>query len=492
MSSTYPWINEGQIINPSNANATNCLGINSPSGLYLHKQTINSQDKPYYIYSHSYPLYIVNDEYGTSGSASLKYSRIFFDASLSLIELYTEENSGPIGINTSIKIDGIYGTNTITLEAKHYDPVFLTTLDHRMEIKPTGVFLKSNYFSAPTFTIIDNSGAYYTEYTPKQVKFYNPSAGEIVLRQDGVYINGSFGAGWPTICSGGGGGGGVSSITAGANIYLSGPGTGSVIINATGDVTWSQLNNSNSTYNQLGSSNFVFGLTDNGNGGASRTAQYSTTLNVNSNQNGSLGASTSPYLYVGDTYNNKYTLITNVNNVSEPDAINSEVTMATIGTNMCLYADKYSNVGYGQKDFYLYGTTIVPGNNNYAGVNTQLGTVSLPWSSVNSVSFNQVSDKNLKENIEKLDTSYCINLINNINPVSYTFKNNSIHNTQKHFGVIAQEIKEIIGNENLGLHTDGETQAVSYTEFIAPLIKTVQDLLKRVSDLENELSVLKK
>jgi hypothetical protein len=246
-----------------------------------------------------------------------------------------------------------------------------------------------------------------------------------------------------------------------------------------GDVYWSQLYNTNQIYNQLINNNFEFGIKDNG---SYPSPQYSSSLNINSNFSGNLSVSNSPYLKVGDDNNSMYTLVTNVNSVSEPNA-SSYTTMATINTDMHLYADKASTSPFGGGDMYLYAKNVIPGNyqsTNYSASN--LGTNNLPWGTVNSFNFNTVSDIKLKENIEPLDSNYSISLVKKIDTVSYNFKSDK--DKKIHLGVIAQQIKEIIGDADLALHTDGDTQAVCYTQLIAPLIKTVQNLLQRVEELE--------
>ena len=160
--------------------------------------------------------------------------------------------------------------------------------------------------------------------------------------------------------------------------------------------------------------------------------------------------------------------------------------------DMYLWADLKSTGGgifnsKGNGDMYLGARQILPGN----GTNvTSLGNNTYAWFDVVSYNFNNISDIKLKEDIIKLDSNYCINLLKNINPVIYKYK--SDEKKKSHFGVIAQEIKEIIGDENLALHNDGEIQSISYNELIAPLIKTVQHLLQKVEDLEAAIKDLKK
>jgi hypothetical protein len=162
---------------------------------------------------------------------------------------------------------------------------------------------------------------------------------------------------------------------------------------------------------------------------------------------------------------------------------------------MHLYANKRAGVSsQGLGNMYLYANYILPGNGDNT---TFLGTSSSPtsgspqaWKEVVSYIFNNISDKKFKKDIKSLDTEYCLNLIEKTNPVSYIYNNDDLEKT--HFGVIAQDIENIIGDENIALYTNhNDNRSISYTEFIAPLIKTVQHLLQKVEDLESQIKELK-
>ena len=60
---------------------------------------------------------------------------------------------------------------------------------------------------------------------------------------------------------------------------------------------------------------------------------------------------------------------------------------------------------------------------------------------------------------------------------------------RKHYGLIAQEVKEALdkaGVEDFGgwVNQEDNTQALRYEEFIAPLIKAVQELSARIKAIE--------
>jgi len=103
------------------------------------------------------------------------------------------------------------------------------------------------------------------------------------------------------------------------------------------------------------------------------------------------------------------------------------------------------------------------------------------------------SDSRLKENIADLDKG--VEFINALRPVSYTRKDHE--DSKTHYGLIAQEVEAVDGGaSNLVHHRvsegDEENAAVdryslAYTQLIAPLIKSVQELSARVVELEAKL-----
>lgn len=107
----------------------------------------------------------------------------------------------------------------------------------------------------------------------------------------------------------------------------------------------------------------------------------------------------------------------------------------------------------------------------------------------------QVSDRNLKDNI--VDTDLGLDFINQLRPVNYTLKNGT--SGRVHSGLIAQEVEEILGDNDKAMliksttldEVTGDeevTYSLRYTELIAPLIKSIQELSQEVADLKKELN----
>lgn len=123
----------------------------------------------------------------------------------------------------------------------------------------------------------------------------------------------------------------------------------------------------------------------------------------------------------------------------------------------------------------------------------------------------QTSDERQKTEIVESDLG--LSFINALRPVSYKFKvgANVVNVIDKgvdedgkritetvvtpragvrnHYGLIAQEVKTAVGDKDFGGYVhDQETDEIGlrYDEFIAPLIKAVQELTKRVEMLESK------
>lgn len=145
----------------------------------------------------------------------------------------------------------------------------------------------------------------------------------------------------------------------------------------------------------------------------------------------------------------------------------------------------------------------------YGGYNPQLGINSDKWAEIHGEdifydNLNTPSDKRLKKNIATSPLG--LDFISRLKPVSYRMKNTSrtveqedgtkekitVKHSRKHYGLIAQDVKEILDELNIdtadfaGLCYDKDNDRFSlrYMEFIAPLIKAVQELRKEVEKLK--------
>jgi hypothetical protein len=98
------------------------------------------------------------------------------------------------------------------------------------------------------------------------------------------------------------------------------------------------------------------------------------------------------------------------------------------------------------------------------------------------------SDKRWKKNIE--DSDLGLSFINSVRPVKYNFKSNK-QSSKLRYGIIAQEVIEVlktIDKEDFaGIETENPDKlGADYIQFVAPLIKAVQELSAEVEKLKNK------
>ena len=97
------------------------------------------------------------------------------------------------------------------------------------------------------------------------------------------------------------------------------------------------------------------------------------------------------------------------------------------------------------------------------------------------------SDARFKKNVE--DTDLGLEFINKIRPVKYDYKETK-DDSKKRYGIIAQEVLTVLkdsGNEDFaGIQTEDQDKlGADYIQFVAPLIKAVQELSAKVKALED-------
>lgn len=135
-----------------------------------------------------------------------------------------------------------------------------------------------------------------------------------------------------------------------------------------------------------------------------------------------------------------------------------------------------------------------------------LGSSSYRWDTVYCVSVNQSSDRKIKDVVEDRDWKVG-EFIDGLRPVTYVMKDDEYSTHERlHMGFIAQEVSDLCHELELGdmgvysaCYTDGKEYggedatdeqlnwALSYTEFIAPIVLELQNLRNRVKELEERL-----
>ena len=120
-----------------------------------------------------------------------------------------------------------------------------------------------------------------------------------------------------------------------------------------------------------------------------------------------------------------------------------------------------------------------------------LGTSSLQWDDVHANDTVNFSDRNKKESIQT--STLGLSFVNSLNPVSYKVKGR----TRTHYGLIAQEVKTLldslsIDTEDFAGYVDPSVKeedgplGLRYRQFIAPMIKAIQELKAEVDALKGE------
>ena len=94
--------------------------------------------------------------------------------------------------------------------------------------------------------------------------------------------------------------------------------------------------------------------------------------------------------------------------------------------------------------------------------------------------FNTLSDANHKTNVKPLDNA--LELLENIRPVSFEWKDNG----QKSYGVIAQELEEIL--PELVQTNDNGVKSVSYIPIIAMLVDVVKKQQEEINEIKKKLN----
>ena len=164
----------------------------------------------------------------------------------------------------------------------------------------------------------------------------------------------------------------------------------------------------------------------------------------------------------------------------------------------------------------LVGTTSVPSGGqkmNIAGGITPttdnayiFGNSGLRWQALYAANGTiQTSDERAKTDI--VDSPLGLAFINSLRPVAYKFKVGKnevledgsvvpVAGVRQHFGLLAQDVKQSIGNVDFGgwILTDPENQesdqGLRYDEFISPLIKAIQEQQAIIQTLTQRVEAL--
>lgn len=148
---------------------------------------------------------------------------------------------------------------------------------------------------------------------------------------------------------------------------------------------------------------------------------------------------------------------------------------------------------------YSHAQLAPASDNSYA-----LGNSSQRWSAVWAVN-GTIQTSDAREKVDVQDSAYGLSFINALRPVSYKWVNSGnpdadgvdTPGVRTHYGFIAQEVKELIGDgNNFGGYVKGDMadptslEGLRYHEFIAPMVKAIQELSAQVETLKAKVAAL--
>jgi hypothetical protein len=124
--------------------------------------------------------------------------------------------------------------------------------------------------------------------------------------------------------------------------------------------------------------------------------------------------------------------------------------------------------------------------------------VNFPAATFTGISFNQSSDRRLKDEIKDLEKQNTLDFVYNLKPKSYVLKQDD--KKRIHHGLIAQDVKEIIRENEWAIYNppkvDGSDDislgyaSLNYTELIPDLVVVVQEQHKEIEELKATISDL--
>ena len=102
--------------------------------------------------------------------------------------------------------------------------------------------------------------------------------------------------------------------------------------------------------------------------------------------------------------------------------------------------------------------------------------------------FESGSDERIKKDIESLTLEEALKVINAFEPLTFKYKDND---KEKHYGFTAQRIEKVCSEEELPnpfvKDMTAKLKTVDYNQFVAPLIKVVQEQQKEIEELKSIL-----
>jgi len=149
-------------------------------------------------------------------------------------------------------------------------------------------------------------------------------------------------------------------------------------------------------------------------------------------------------------------------------------------------------IGFNQAGAYYYmsvyglgSNRLVFNSNGYLGVGTTTPSYPLQMASGAYVTtggvWTNASSREYKKDIKRLSTQKAIDAMKQLDPVEFSYKNDS---QEKHVGFIAEDAPELVASK--------DKKGISSMDVVAVLTKVVQEQQKTIAELSKEMAELKK
>jgi len=168
----------------------------------------------------------------------------------------------------------------------------------------------------------------------------------------------------------------------------------------------------------------------------------------------------------------------------------------TIGSNNTFLGVKAGRInGLQAEDYLKYNYTTCLGVGSFASGDNQVVLGRLLVDNVRGGNYYNCADERDISIISEDESEMLgLDFISKLNPITYTYKNrdaNLADDGPVHYGLIAQDVKSVLGSTDTAIvNISKDQQLLCYSELIAPMIKSIQDLNTKISGFETKISEL--
>ena len=170
-------------------------------------------------------------------------------------------------------------------------------------------------------------------------------------------------------------------------------------------------------------------------------------------------------------------------------SIGSSTSMTYSGATHTWFVDQFQRMVLSGNALYPFDPVKYPIN---------LGTTNYRWATA-WVATGVWGSSDLREKTDIENSNLGLEFILKLRPVSYKWIKNKQNisagiTEATNYGFIAQEIGEIFGDQSFGGYAydkDSDSYGLKYDQFIAPLVKAIQEQQQIINELKNDIEILK-